>query len=209
MVQEQKFTPAPGIAALTPLYDTAISLLTRENTWRGELIDQLAPVTEDRILDVGCGTGSLAIRIKKTAKECEVHGIDPDEAVLQRAAGKAKRADVEIYCHHGFLTADTSSELGSFSKVVSSLVFHQTTIENKRAILTRIKTLLRPNGRLFIADYGMQRTPIMRALFRITVQALDGVKDTQHNADGCMPLLLKETGFSQVEETIVIPTLTG
>ncbi|MBV8173809.1 MAG: hypothetical protein JO151_04490 [Verrucomicrobia bacterium] len=46
------------------------------------------------------------------------------------------------------------------------------------------------NGELHIADYGLQRTPLMRSLFRI-VQYIDGFEDTQPNADGILPTLMK------------------
>jgi hypothetical protein len=61
---------------------------------------------------------------------------------------------------------------------------------------------------LHIADYGWQRTPAMRLAFRI-VQSLDGFAGTQPNADGCLPVLMREAGFAGVMETSVIPTLTG
>ncbi|MBX9745432.1 MAG: class I SAM-dependent methyltransferase, partial [Hyphomonadaceae bacterium] len=57
------FTPALGVRALTPLYDSAIALLTRENIWRSALIEAIALQKGERLLDVGCGTGSLAVRL--------------------------------------------------------------------------------------------------------------------------------------------------
>jgi hypothetical protein len=49
----------------------------------------------------------------------------------------------------------------------------------------------------------------MRFLFRWTVQALDGLENTQPNADGILSSLLEDAGFTSPEETAVIPTLTG
>ena len=63
-------------------------------------------------------------------------------------------------------------------------------------------------GELHIADYGLQRTRLMRAAFSI-VQRVDGYEDTQPNADGVLPILMQEAGFARVEETRVIPTVTG
>lgn len=209
MTEQKEFTPALGHSALTPLYDFAIALLTRENIWRTDLLRELSPSENDRILDVGCGTGSLAIRIKALNETCEVHGIDPDHDVLTMAQDKATSAGADITFHKGFLRPNMRDELGSFTKIVSSLVFHQTALEVKREILESMITLLRPGGQLFIADYGLQRTGLMRTLFRCTVQALDGVEDTQHNAKGCMPELIAESGFSDVTELQVIPTPTG
>lgn len=62
---------------------------------------------------------------------------------------------------------------------------------------------LRPGGSLVLADYSVQRSRLMRILFRATVQTLDGVADTQPNADGVLPLLLAELGFEAVERATV------
>lgn len=209
MATEKKFTPALGFAALTPLYDCSIGLLTREDTWRRTLLDQVKPGAKDRILDVGCGTGSLALRMKLLCPDADIHGIDPDTEILKRAKAKAARSALPISFHQGFLTNNSTADFGHFSKVVSSLVLHQTPIEEKENILHSMANLLLPNGLVYIADYGLQRTALMRKLFRITVQAIDGVNDTQPNADGCIPDLMDAAGFSEVSELSVIPTLTG
>jgi hypothetical protein len=59
-----------------------------------------------------------------------------------------------------------------------------------------------------IADYGPQRTTLMRLLFRI-VQLADGKEDTQPNADGAIPELMSEAGFREVREVEVVPTVSG
>tara|TARA_R110002049_G_scaffold285233_1_gene466058 strand:+ start:25619 stop:26044 length:426 start_codon:yes stop_codon:yes gene_type:complete len=140
MTEEKEFTPALGHSALMPLYDFAIAALTRENTWRTELLRELCPSDNDRILDVGCGTGSLAIRTKALNEFCEVHGIDPDLDVLAIARNKAKAASADITFHKGFIRPNMCEELGSFTKIVSSLVFHQTPLEVKKDILESMTT---------------------------------------------------------------------
>lgn len=49
----------------------------------------------------------------------------------------------------------------------------------------------------------------MKTLFRRTIQVIDGYKDTQPNAEGCLQKLMKEVGFINVSEVCVIPTITG
>lgn len=93
MVEEKKFTPALGSEKLTPLYDLAIAGLTRETTWRSALVRSIDPQAGDRILDVGCGTGSLVSELKSTTPECQIVGLDPDPDVLGRAGRKAERLD--------------------------------------------------------------------------------------------------------------------
>lgn len=203
------FTPALGRRGLTPLYDAAIALLTRENVWRSALIDSIGAKNGERLLDIGCGTGSLLVRLAAAAPGMDLHGIDPDVDVLRRARAKAASAKAITTFHEGFLTDDFVSSHGGFDVVTSSLVFHQVPLDGKRGVLAMMRRTLKPTGRLVIADYGLQRTWLMRALFRATVQALDGVADTQPNADGVLPALIKSAGFSDVREVRVMPTATG
>lgn len=89
MTSTGAFTPALGKAWLTPLYDFAVATLTRERVWRNLLVRQVAPGPDDRILDVGCGTGSLVILLKETEPQARVIGLDPDTGILERAQEKS------------------------------------------------------------------------------------------------------------------------
>jgi ubiquinone/menaquinone biosynthesis C-methylase UbiE len=209
MSGEKEFTPALGYKPLTPLYDLAVAVLTRENRWRRQLVDQIAPAPGDRILDVGCGTGSLATLLKKRAPDAEVIGLDPDAIVLSRAKLKSDKQRLDVIWRNGFLTDELVEELRPVYKVVSSLVLHQTPLEEKQRILNRALRLLSPGGELHIADYGQQQSKLMRGLFRLTVQTIDGVADTQPNADGVLPELIRKAGFSDISVEDVIPTFTG
>jgi hypothetical protein len=87
-------------------------------------------------------------------------------------------------------------------------VLHQVAPAGKRASLLSAFAALRSGGELHVADYGEQKSPLMRFAFR-QVQALDGYANTQPNADGILPALMAEAGFSGIETTQVIPTPTG
>ncbi|MEH6759493.1 MAG: class I SAM-dependent methyltransferase, partial [Parasphingorhabdus sp.] len=71
-----------------------------------------------------------------------------------------------------------------------------------------MRSLLIPDGELHIADYAMQKSPLMRAAFRMTVQQLDGVEDTKHNAEGILEKILVAPGYL-TEKTLSFPTATG
>lgn len=209
MNDPEPFTPALGYAPLTPLYDLAIAALTRERIWRGQLVTQVDPQDGERILDVGCGTGSLALQLKAAAPGSQVIGIDPDPEVLAQALRKSQTQGKTIDWREGFLNTAAAVEIGPVDKVVSSLVFHQVPLTGKKTLLGVIHSALEPGGELHIGDYGLQRTSLMRTLFRCTVQSVDGIEDTQPNADGVLPELMREAGFDQVLERAVISTVTG
>lgn len=206
---EKSFTPALGTHRLTLVYDFVVAMLTRESVWRRRLVRQVGPILGDRIVDVGCGTGSLAILLKQQSIDADVIGIDPDPAVIGRARKKAVKAGTQVKWLRGFLTKNLVNAIYPATKVVSSLVLHQTPLEEKQQILDSAFELLEPGGELHIADYGLQRSQIMRFLFRQTVQRLDGVEDTQPNADGILSSLISRAGFIEVTENEVIRTVTG
>jgi len=200
------FTPAvPFLAS----YDLVVALLTRESFWRGRLLHQIDPKADDVIADVGCGTASFLVLLGRTGIEARLIGIDPDPSIIALAHRKLAAASVSARLQHGYLRdADRLLAHSGVNKIVSSLVFHQVPVEEKRVGLAAIFAALTSGGELHIADYGLQRTRLMRTLFRV-VQMVDGYADTQPNADGILPLLMKEVGFTDIEETAVILTATG
>jgi len=206
---EPRYVPALGYHFLTPLYDTVIALMTRETTWRKAFVKQIAPDRRDVIVDVGCGTGSLAIILKRTSPYTTVYGIDPDPNVLGRAEIKARDKGVLVHFMKGY-GAEVAERAASLrvTKVVSSLVLHQVPLAGKREILGSMHAALKSGGEIHIADYGLQRSALMRLLFR-QVQHLDGLEGTQPNAEGIVPVLMEEIGFDSIRENRVIATPTG
>lgn len=58
--------------------------MTREQIWRAMLVAQIDPQPDDRILDIGCGTGTLALTLHAACPKAEIIGLDPDNADLLR-----------------------------------------------------------------------------------------------------------------------------
>lgn len=97
---------------------------------------------------------------------------------------------------------------GTADKATSSLVLQQCLLALKRAIIAAMHATLKPGGGLFVADFGEQRTLLMRLLFR-PIQCLDGYENIQPNAQGVLPKLFTQAGFQNVAEREVVLTPTG
>jgi ubiquinone/menaquinone biosynthesis C-methylase UbiE len=206
----KSFIPGLGYHRLTAFYDPVVALLLREGTWKAALVEDVAPKPGERILDLGCGTGTLAVLIKTAEPEAKVFGLDPDPAMLERGAAKADRAGVRISFERRF-----ADELGApedpescYDKVVSSLMFHHLDSEAKRRALKGIMAWLRPGGTLHIADWGRPQNLLMRCLF-LTVQLDDGFAATRDNVLGRLPVLMCDAGFEEVAETRRYATALG
>ncbi|MCV7413648.1 hypothetical protein AWC05_04125 [Mycobacterium florentinum] len=188
-------------------YDALSFLLTNARRWRPALLAQLSPAPRDVIADVGCGTGTQLRLVARACPSARLIGIDPDAAIRERARAKLAGQSVELLAGYA---RDAARLLGGrgVTKVLSSLVFHQVPLEEKRAGLTAIREALPPGGSLHVADYGLQRTAKMRKRFRL-VQKGDGFENTEPNARGVLLELMAEVGFDHVEETHVFETVSG
>lgn len=76
-----------------------------------------------------------------------------------------------------------------------TLVFHHLAPDSKVRALAEIRRVLRPSGRLIIADYGRPRDRLQRVAF-LYVQLLDGLETTRQHAAGGLPLLIANAGFN-------------
>ena len=206
---KRDFVPALGKAGNIDKYDAVLALMTREKRWRAELVRLIAPGDDETIVDIGCGTGTLAIALHTKSPGSTIFGIDPDPAVLAIARRKAEALGARVQWFDAMGDAlDMIAPIQACDKVVSSLVLHQCPMDVKEAIARQMWRLLRPDGQLFIADYGEQRSLLMRMLFR-QVQMIDGFELTEPNARGCIPEILRIAGFRDVAEVHVVPTPTG
>ena len=101
----------------------------RERRIKAALVDRVlegeaSPEGGLRILDLGCGTGTLTVALARRAPSgSSVTGLDGDSDVLERARAKAQADDVEVELVRGLADSLPFPE-GSFDRVVSSLVFH-------------------------------------------------------------------------------------
>jgi ubiquinone/menaquinone biosynthesis C-methylase UbiE len=148
---ERSYIPAFGKSWLLPLYDPMLWLL-RADASKRPLIEQAQIKPGLRVLDIGCGTGSLAVLIKKMHPDAEVVGIDPDPAALAVAGRKAKRRRLAIKFDRGFADHMPYAD-ASFDRVFSSFMFHHLEANEKAATLAEIRRVLKRGGSLHLLDF--------------------------------------------------------
>jgi ubiquinone/menaquinone biosynthesis C-methylase UbiE len=192
---DASFVPAAGRRGPIALYDPVVALTMRERTFRSRLVAQVAAGEPVAVLEIGCGTGSLTLRLAHALPTASITGIDPDGNALVRAR-------VKLAANRVNLRAGTAAELPmqdhTFDRVVVSLMLHHLTTAEKRAALAEMYRVLRPGGRLHIADWGAPRDLAMRCAF-FALRALDGFERTRAHARGELPALVEDAGFRDVE----------
>jgi ubiquinone/menaquinone biosynthesis C-methylase UbiE len=137
-------------------YDLLVSTITFgfEGRFREKQLALAKLQPGERVLDVGCGTGTLAIAAKKhVGANGSVTGVDPAAEMIERASAKAQRAAADV----AFRTA-AAEELpfanGTFDVVLSSLMLHHLPKETRRAGVKEMLRVLKPGGRLLAIDFG-------------------------------------------------------
>lgn len=199
-----KYIPVFNFRWLTPLYDPFLKWGMRERTFKRRLIRQANIRPGMRVLDLGCGTGTLTILIKQTHPKVEVVGLDGDQAVLEIARSKADQAGVNIAFDHG-MAFQLPYPNNSFNRVLSSLVFHHLSTENKQLAMCEIYRVLRAGGELHIVDFGKPRS-IYAKLISLVMRRLE---ETADNIQGLLPEMIRKAGFEQVEEPVQYTTIVG
>lgn len=193
-----QFIPALRFSALTRFYDPLMATVLRESAWKAELVEQAGLSDDMRVLDLGCGTGTLTTRLARSAPGVHVVGVDADADALERARTRIAESGAQAELLEARAEALPFDDW-SFDRVVSSLLFHHLTTEGKHAALAEARRVLKPHGELHVADWGPPDGLLMRAAF-FPVQVLDGFETTSDNARGALPSIIASAGFERVEE---------
>ena len=134
-------------------------------------------------------------------------GVDIDPKVREIALHKLNKQNISIQLdlYNGATLPYLDNQ---FDKIYSCLVFHQLDAETKLNCLRELNRILKPNGKLIIADWGKASNKLMRFTFGF-VQLLDGFKTTNDNVKGLIPTFIKNSNFLNVATTKSINTIIG
>lgn len=208
MPDDRGFIPALRFERLTPLFDSVAAVFVRDRALKRRVLAHARIGEGDAVLDVGCGTGTLAAAVARAAPGATVSGIDADPEILRKARARADAAGLAIEFAHGRGDSLPHDD-ASFDVVLSTLFFHHLPDEGKRAAANEIVRVLRPGGRAVVGDLGRPQDPLMRAAVRLTVQALDGIETTAASVRGELPGILASAGLDAVAVRERMRTPTG
>ena len=193
---KQKFIPAARFHLLTPLFDILCSLVGLGRSYRRKIIKMLnLPKRKLRVMDAGCGSGSLAIDVRKKAKDISLYAVDADSKILTIAEKKSRKKNQQINFREAFLQKLPFPD-NSFDVVYSSLVFHHLKSDIKKEAMREIRRILKKSGRFLLVDFGKPNSKLFSVFSWFTVLFEEG----SDNYKGRIPEMLSNAGFSKVTE---------
>jgi ubiquinone/menaquinone biosynthesis C-methylase UbiE len=145
------------------------------------------------VLEIGCGTGNLSIRVKRAQPGVELVGSDPDPLALGRARRKAHGL-TGVRFEQGYAQQLPHPD-ASFDRVLSSLMLHHLDRDSKTAAAAEVARVLRPGGSLHLADFGEEGHGVHGLLARRMLKS-GHVADNQ---DDGIPRLLSAAGLECAE----------
>lgn len=184
-----KFIPAARFLWLNPIFDSLCSIIGLGKRYRAQVIKTL-PITKGKklkVLDAGCGTGSLAVEVKKKYPKIELYAIDIDDSILERAIKKSKKEKV-IISFKKTPIQNTEFPENYFDYIYTSLVLHHLKTKDKQKAIKELHRILKRGGTLIVSDFGKPKNIVQYTVAWFTVLMEEG----RDNYRGKIPSMLEE-----------------
>lgn len=173
---------------------TGVMLLGQQRKFVDSIVARAQIQPGETVLDVGCGTGALAIAARLNAPEdAVIHGLDASSAMIERARQKAAQAGANVDFQPGLAEALPFAD-ATFDLVMNSMVVHHLPGDLKARAFAEMYRVLKPGGRLLVVDFEPPTNPLVRAF--LTQLLGRGMLSIDNRT---LPPLLKAAGFADVK----------
>jgi ubiquinone/menaquinone biosynthesis C-methylase UbiE len=186
----EEYIPALSYRFLTPFYDFIQKYIVRDVRYKSLLITQANIQPGHHVLDLGCGTGTLAILAKLAQPGAEVVGLDADPDMLKVAKYKSSLQKVPVKFDVGF-TNQLPYPDESFDRVLSTIMIHHLKTPDKWQTAREVYRVLKPSGQLHIIDFGKPVTWYGKLLSPL----LHEFEEANDNIDGKLPEIFGAPGL--------------
>lgn len=153
-----------------------------------------APQPGEKVLDVGCGPGTMAIAAaERVSPGGEAVGIDASAEMIEVARGKAKRVKSPARFEAAAIEALPFAD-GYFDAATSTFMLHHLPEDVLAKGLAEVRRVLTPGGRLVIVDFASDSGTFLGHVFSVLGHAHGG------NTFPGLETKLHEAGFTRVEQ---------
>jgi ubiquinone/menaquinone biosynthesis C-methylase UbiE len=192
--EKEELVMKEQLEKMVDTYDSYMNKITfgREKLLREETLNKTGIKLGDRVLEVGSGTGTLALAAKKkVGLSGKVNGIDVIPGMIAVSKQKAKQANEEVSFDLGSI-ADIPFETNTFDIVICSFMIFHIAEKTRQKGISEIRRVLKPKGKVFIVDLGLPQGSIQRIIAKIFFGFM-----INHEVEELTPSL-KENGFIEI-----------
>ena len=187
----EEYIPALSYRFLTPFYDFIQEYIVRDVRYKSLLIERANIQPGQHVLDLGCGTGTLAIMAKQAQPAADVVGLDADPDMLKVAKYKSSLQNVSVRFDVGF-TNKLPYPDESLDRVLSSIMIHHLKTPDKWQTAREVYRVLKPGGQLHIIDFGKPVTSYGKLLGPLLYK----FEEANDNIEGKLPEIFGAPGLT-------------
>lgn len=195
---KREFIPAARFHFLTNFYDALFEWYLGE-AFRKKVIHEAKIQPDEKVLDVGCGTATQIIAIKKAHPDADIQGLDADENIMKIAEKKLSENKLSVKITQGFAD-EIPFPNESFHLVITTLMMHHLLTPNKKQAFKEFYRILKRGGRLLLVDFGPPTSLFSKF---VSFPTRVNIREFEHTRDGLLglyPEFMKEAGFTQIHE---------